>query len=1387
MANVFGTPNPDFLVGTSDADFVLSDAGDDTVVTDAGNDSVAGNTGNDLVIGNAGADALNGNEGNDTIYGDSDNDSLTGAAGNDSLHGGAGNDTLNGGIGNDILYGGAGKDTITGGAGSDGFVIGKGTGGRTLSRADVITDFNTGDRLRLANGLTFADLSITQGKGRYARDTIIRNKRSGEYLAILRRVNKSKITRSRFQSISLTDRETIVPIVNNLQVANITGGGATQTFTVQYADNTGISALSLGNRNLRVTGGNGFSQLATLVGVTPGGNGVVLSATYRINAPGGVWDSTDNGTYDIDLLTGQVFDIAGNAIPASRLGSFTVNSPPLDATVTLTASPVSVAEDSGGGLVYTFTRNNSVNAPLANPLTVNFTVGGTSTFGNSNDYLQTGASSFSGTTGSVTFAPSATTATVRVTPVSDTTVETDETVGLTVVPGSGYVVGTPGSAIATITNDDVEVGVSVSPATAAESSSTAPVYTFTRVGNLSNTLTVNFAVSGAATLDTDYSQTGAASFSNSLGTITFAAGAATATLRLTPLNDTAVEGNENATLTLTPGAGYTISTPTTATGTILDDDATITLEVNPSSVAEDGSTGLVYTFTRTGFTNTALITNFLVSGTTSLGSDYTQTGTATFTGNSGTVSFAPGATTATVTLTPTADSNFEADETVAIALAPGSNYALGTASPVTGTILNDDANVSVAVSPSTVLENGNTSLVYTFTRTGFLNKALTVDFNVGGTATFGNANDYTQTGADSFDGTTGRVTFASGSSTATVTVVPTGDAVVESDETVALTLVNGQGYSVGTGSTASGIIQNDDADVALTVSPASVLEDSGTGIVYTFTRSGYTAGPLTVNFNVGGTAALGGSSDYTQTGAATFTGTSGTVVFAPNATTAKVTLTPVSDTAVEANKTLALTLASGTGYNIVTPDAVLSMLLNDDASISLTASTTSIEEDGGTGIVYTFTRSGYLDKAITVNFTVGGTAVFGNSNDYTQTGAASFNGTVGTVSFAPGAETAQVILTPRSDVVIEANETVSLTLTTGAGYLVGTATPVSVTIANDDGIVTNTNDSGAGSLRQAIEAINHPDSLANQTITFTGTATQGTINLLTALPTIGRNVVIDGPGAGSLTVSGGGTTRIFNVASGVSTTFEGLTIANGRSTGSENGAGIFNDGGTIIIANTTLSSNSANFGGAVYNRSGNVTLTNSTLSSNTAQSGGGIYNQGGIVAIANSTLSANAAVFGGGVYNQSSTVSVTDSLLANNSSVSQGGGINNQFGGTVNVTRSRFEYNSTPGYGGGIYNAGSLDVNRGNFSYNSADNGGGAIITSGPVTVFIKGESPTVGSSFTNNSTKVEGVGGGAILNLNSKSTLNISNTYFGGSGSFNTPNNIEGSYFSQGGNSGLV
>jgi Ca2+-binding RTX toxin-like protein len=103
-------------------------------------------------------------------------------------------------------------------------------------------------------------------------------------------------------------------------------------------------------------------------------------------------------------------------------------------------------------------------------------------------------------------------------------------------------------------------------------------------------------------------------------------------------------------------------------------------------------------------------------------------------------------------------------------------------------------------------------MVYTFTRVGLTASPLTVNFSVGGTAIFAPpGGDYTQTGADTFNNAgSGTVTFLAGSSTATVTVDPFGDADQEPNETVILTVTAGTGYTVGTPNSATGTITNDD-------------------------------------------------------------------------------------------------------------------------------------------------------------------------------------------------------------------------------------------------------------------------------------------------------------------------------------------------------------------------------------------------------------------------------------------------------------------------------------------------------------------------------------------------------------------------------------------------
>jgi hypothetical protein len=244
-------------------------------------------------------------------------------------------------------------------------------------------------------------------------------------------------------------------------------------------------------------------------------------------------------------------------------------------------------------------------------------------------------------------------------------------------------------------------------------------------------------------------------------------------------------------------------------------------------------------------------------------------------------------------------------------------------------------------------------------------------------------------------------------------------------------------------------------------------------------------------------------------------------------------------------------------------------------------------------------------------------------------------------------------------------------------------------------MVTNLNDSGAGSLRQAI--IDSNTNPGEDVITFNVT---GTITLTTGELLITDGVSILGPGATAITVSGNNTSRVFNIViAGGNVAISELAISNGNA-GLASGGGILNEGGTLTLTNTTLSDNASGSGGGISNF-GSTTIANSTLSGNAAgTSGGGIANFGGKVTLTNSTVSGNSAGSGGGIENvfANTMTFISNSSVVNNSSTMGGGGI--QTGsGTFTVKNSIIANNTT---GGNCLAGASLTASGVNFSTDSS-------------------------------------------------------------------------------------
>ena len=235
--------------------------------------------------------------------------------------------------------------------------------------------------------------------------------------------------------------------------------------------------------------------------------------------------------------------------------------------------------------------------------------------------------------------------------------------------------------------------------------------------------------------------------------------------------------------------------------------------------------------------------------------------------------------------------------------------------------------ITLALSPTSVSEDGTNNLIYTFSRNGDLSAALTANYSVAGTATFNT--DYTRIGTENFTATSGTITFAAGASTATLTIDPTADTVVESNETVALTLATGTGYTIGTTTAVTGTIVNDDVPVINLSANQTIVEGNSNpqNVTYTVTLSRSDTRVITVNYaTANGTATAG--SDYTSR--------TGTLTFNSGVTSQSINIPILNDSINEVNETFTLTLTSPTNANLGTQTSVTTTI-----SDTLTASVTT--------------------------------------------------------------------------------------------------------------------------------------------------------------------------------------------------------------------------------------------------------------------------------------------------------------------------------------------------------------------------------------------------------------------------------------------------------------
>ena len=613
---------------------------------------------------------------------------------------------------------------------------------------------------------------------------------------------------------------------------------------------------------------------------------------------------------------------------------------------------------------------------------------------------------------------------ITVTPVNDSTAEGREYAALNFANTSGgYVLAGPAVAIVEIVDDENPnlpvVKLTQLDNVASESGPDLATLKLERNGATTASLTVNLTPSGTATSGTDYTMP---------TSVVIPADSASTTFTLTPIDDTAQEGTETATITIATNAGYARDTLSNAQTVALHDNdlPTVSVAATDATLTEAPGNPGFFTISRTGGNPyLALTVDYALAGRAVHGADYRRL--------DGRAVIPAGATSTTVEIYPVDDTVAEGTQDVILQLRSATTYEIGGTGTATMSITdNDGSQLYVRLTNSGVVEPATgsvTAVTYQIIRPAS-GAAITVNYAMSGTATSGS--DYTAL--------SGSVAFAAGDTVKTINVAALADTALEDAESVTLTLLPGNGYTLMAGqpSSATGFIVDGDqptldvsaADTATALTSAG--SETTASLRFIVSRDVSTTSDLVVNYTMAGTATEG--VDYT--------GTTGSVTILAGATSAYVTIVPVNDTTAEGVEsiTMNLTPASGT-YGLRTPSATLLLADNDafaSGSVGFAATTSSIAEDVGTHPV-AVNLTGTPSGTVAVNYRVSGGTATGIGYDYTLAD--------GVLTFPPGTTTLNIPIPIIADTLPEPSETITLQLYNAIGGNLGTSTHT-VTINN---------------------------------------------------------------------------------------------------------------------------------------------------------------------------------------------------------------------------------------------------------------------------------------------------------------------------------------------------
>ena len=652
-----------------------------------------------------------------------------------------------------------------------------------------------------------------------------------------------------------------------------------------YATN-GAGALRIGDFNndsqpdLAMTGGS-VTVGGTLAGIsilTNKGNGdffasVDISVGRRTDQMA-VSDFNNDGKVDV-LLS----DTGGSIL--LLLNNFSTSQP------CLSVNDVSTTEGDTGttDAVFTVKLSNS----SAQTVRVNYFVLPTST--SFNIPPPTKGVDFENVSGTVTFLPGETSQTVNVPIKGDLIDEFDQTfyLVLTTPVNAGI---NDGKGLGTIVDNDPPPAVTINDVAVAEGtavfSPSSANFTLSLNAPSEKPISVDYLLQpGTASPGTDYTSVS--------GTVQFPEGTVTKTISVPITPDNIFEPNETFFVNL--------SNPTNATiadgqgqGTINNDDPLPSVSIGSAFRVEGaaGTTGnAVFSVTLSNPSYQTITVSYAsADGSATTGDDYIAA--------SGTVTFNPGETSKSITVTVVGDNLDEINETYFVNLSNPTNASISVSQGL-GTIQDDDGpTVSIGSVSVTEGNTGLTNAVFPVTLSAPSVQDILVSYSTaGGTAT---------SNVD-FQRSSGMLLFVpAGTTSATITIRVFGDFQIESDEQFVVILQSASNATINN-ATGTGTIVNDDSNGKLKFnSPTySATEDAGS-IVVSVARAEGATGTVTVDYSTSnGTASVG--SDYTAT--------SGTLTFNQGEISKSFSIPIISDNVFESDETVNITLSNPTGGAIL--------------------------------------------------------------------------------------------------------------------------------------------------------------------------------------------------------------------------------------------------------------------------------------------------------------------------------------------------------------------------------------------------------------------------------------------------------------------------------------